>query len=112
MPDETRDATAQDIALEDDIQRFEAEVGFRQSNILPLDYARNLGRFYGLLIRASCPASLLGRAGFLMMGILWVGQLIFPSLLSVLFALAGLKLIWTACQRTQPEPESNASETR
>jgi len=108
MIDEPADATPEEIALEEAIQCFEAEVSFRQSNILPMDAAMNEGRFFGLLIRASHPRSGLERAGFLLMGIQWVSSAILAPPLSVLFAVAGLKLIWTACQRAEREPAEMA----
>ncbi|MGH9782036.1 MAG: hypothetical protein ACRD33_09480 [Candidatus Acidiferrales bacterium] len=104
MIDEPADATPEEIALEESIQRFEADVLFRQSNVLPLDAAMNQGRFYGLLIRASRPRNGLERAGFLLMGIQWVSSAMIAPPLSVLFSLAGLKLIWTACRRVEREP--------
>jgi hypothetical protein len=40
---------------EKDQSKLEQEFRSRQSNILPLDAARNEGRFYGLLIKMSRP---------------------------------------------------------
>lgn len=51
MSDESRDPTAEELANEESLRRFELEADFHQSNILPLDQAMNEGRFYGLLIR-------------------------------------------------------------
>ncbi|HEV2615777.1 MAG TPA: hypothetical protein VGU63_04105 [Candidatus Acidoferrales bacterium] len=101
MIEEPVDATPEEIALEEAIQRFEAETLFRQSNVLPMDAAFNMGRFYGLLLRASRPRNGIERVGFLFMGIEWVSSATVPSPLSVLFSLAGLKLIWTACRRAE-----------
>ncbi|HEU5409415.1 MAG TPA: hypothetical protein VFU57_00210 [Candidatus Acidoferrales bacterium] len=104
MSEELRDATPEELALEAEIQRFEAETAFRQSNILPLDQAQNLGRFYGLLIRASRPRSALERIGFLFIGLLWLGEGAFASPIGAAFALLGLKLLWTAFVPAEREP--------
>ena len=70
MSEQPRDATLDELVLETEIRRFEAETAFHQSNILPLDQAQNLGRFYGLLIRASYPQNVLERIGFVFIGLL------------------------------------------
>lgn len=66
MPDEPRDATAEELADEKGLRRFETEAAFHQSNILPLDSAVNQGRFYGLLIRGGQPLTITQRIGFLL----------------------------------------------
>lgn len=66
MPDEPRDATAEELADEKGLRRFETEAAFHQSNILPLDSAMNQGRFYGLLIRGGQPLTITQRIGFLL----------------------------------------------
>lgn len=104
MPEEPRDATPEELALEAEIQRFEAAVVFHQSNILPLDQAQNLGRFYGLLIGASRPRSALERTGFVFIGLLWLADGLVASPLGLLFGLVGLKLLWTACLPAHREP--------
>jgi len=103
MSDEPRDATPEEIAQEQALQHFEAQVVFRQSNILPMDSALNVGMFYGLLIRAKRPRNSIERIEFWVMGILWTGSVIAPSPLSAVYFLIGLKLIWTACKRTTRE---------
>jgi len=40
----------------------------RQSNVLPLDAARNEGRFYGKLVRGKGPLNGVQRVGFLLVG--------------------------------------------
>jgi hypothetical protein len=105
MADEPRDATPEEIAQENALRHFEAQVAFRQSNILPMDAALNVGMFYGLLIRAKRPRNGIERAGFFFMGTMWASGL-FPGLpFSVLVFPLGLKLIWTACRPAKPESE-------
>jgi len=105
MTDEPRDATAEEIANEEGLRRFEAEILFRQSNVLPMDSALNVGRFYGLLIRAQRPRNGMERVGFIFMGILWLSAAlpVFPGP-AFLFPF-GLKFIWTACKPAKPESE-------
>ncbi len=55
-------------------RRFEADAISRQSNVLPLDAARNEGRFYGKLIRGERPLSGVQRIGF--SGINYAGSLL------------------------------------
>ena len=104
MPDHLPDATPEEIALEEAIQRFEGEVAFRQSNILPMDAAINQGRFYGLLIRASRPRNGIERVGFFFMGILWIASGLPNVSLSWLFIPLGFKLLWVGCRRAEREP--------
>jgi hypothetical protein len=104
MSDEPPDATPEEIALEEEIRRFEAEAAFHQSNILPMDYAMNLGRFYGLLIRASRPRNQIERLGLIFMGISWIASGLPNVPISWLLLPLGLKLLWTACRPSQREP--------
>ncbi|MHB8753547.1 MAG: hypothetical protein ACYC92_01115 [Candidatus Acidiferrales bacterium] len=108
MTDEPADATPDEIANEEGLLRFEAEVLFRQSNILPMDSALNVGRFYGLLIRAQRPRNGMERVGFIFMAVLWLmGG--FPGLsISWLLIPLGFKLLWTACRRAEREPAAIA----
>jgi len=103
MADEPRDATPEEIAQEQALLHFEAQVAFRQSNILPMDSALNLGMFYGLLIRAKRPRNGIERIGFLFMGVVWLSAAL-PALVGPAFLFPlGLKFIWTACKRTTRE---------
>lgn len=104
MPDDPDNATAQEMELELEIRRFETEVVFRQSNVLPLDAAINQGRFYGLIIRAARPKNGIERVGYFLFGFMWVAGVVSGLPLSVIFVPLGLKLIWTAFR----ELESNA----
>jgi hypothetical protein len=98
MADETRDATSEEFTLEEAIRRWETEFAFRQSNILPMDSAYNVGRFYGLLIRAARPRNTMERVGFIFFGVMWTAGAV-PSLpISALLFPLGLKLLWTACR--------------
>jgi hypothetical protein len=58
-------------------RRFEEDIITRQSNVLPLDAARNEGRFYGKLIRGERPLSGVQRAGFFLVGSLFCGMALF-----------------------------------
>jgi hypothetical protein len=75
-------------------RQFERDTLSSQSNVLPLDAARNEGRFYGQLIRGERSLSGAQRIGFFLVGILfssWAIFLIvgaFPGLSS----LTGLRL--------------------
>ena len=104
MPDEPRDATPEEIAQEQALQHFEAQVAFRQSNMLPMDSALNVGMFYGLLIRASRPRNGIERLGFIFMGILWVLSGLPGLSISWLFIPLRFKLLCTACRRAEREP--------
>jgi len=105
MADEPRDATPEEIAQENALRHFEAQVAFRQSNILPMDSVLNLGMFYGLLIRASRPRNGIERLGFILMGLSWVVSG------SPLFTPLGFKLLWTAPRRAEREPAEIAPKS-
>jgi hypothetical protein len=86
MPKRPHHPIRREIEHEDEDRRqFEADAISRQSNVLPLDAARNEGRFYGQLIRGERQLNGVQRIGFFLVGvdILLVGNLIvygyFPS---------------------------------
>jgi hypothetical protein len=133
MPDEPRDPTAEELASEEDLRRFEAEAALHQSNILPLDQAMNEGRFYGLLMRGGKSLTAVQRIGFLLVAIMlcvpnffvilaavprWrrlisggvlgggVSTLYLP--LAVLLFLAGIRVIWVALR---PSRQQNAARS-
>ena len=58
-------------------KRFEADVVSRQSNVLPLDAARNEGRFYGQLICGDRELNGVQRIGFFLFGLLFCSWAIF-----------------------------------
>lgn len=94
MPDEPREATAEEVREEEERRRFEWEAAYRQSNVLPLDSARNEGRFYGLLAKGSLELSAPQRIGALLVGILWLAP-----------GAWGVGLLWStvaAVKRRQP----------
>lgn len=116
MPDEPRDATAEELANEKGLRRFEAEAAFHQSNILPLDYAMNEGRFYGLLVLGGQPLSITQRIGFLLIAFDGMGtSLVMPVTglwtvylpFSVLAFLMSLRIAWVALR---PSAEREVSE--
>src|ERR1700735_936122 len=56
---------------QESLRRFEADAMGRQSNVPPLDAARNEGRFYGQLIRGERPLNGVQRVGFFLVGTLF-----------------------------------------
>ncbi len=131
MPDESRDPTAEELANEKGLRRFEAEAAFRQSNVLPLDYAMNEGRFYGLLMRGGRPLTAVQRIGFVLIAIMLCVPGFFVALaavprwryfirggvlgggvpmlylpLAALIFLAGIRVIWVAL-RPSRKPKAN-----
>jgi len=68
------------ITLEDARARLESEFELNQSNVLPLDVARNEGRFYGSMIRGNRALNPAQRIGFFLMGFLACGQAFFAVL--------------------------------
>ncbi|MGC2089235.1 MAG: hypothetical protein WA638_07375 [Candidatus Acidiferrales bacterium] len=131
MPDESLDPTAEELANEKDLRRFEAEAAFRQSNVLPLDYAMNEGRFYGLLMRGGRPLTAVQRIGFLLIAIMLCVPSFFIALASVpswrhvisggvlgggvpmfylpiaaLVFLTGIRVVWVAL-RSSRKPKAN-----
>lgn len=116
MPDEPRDATAEELADEKGLRRFETEAAFHQSNILPLDSAMNQGRFYGLLIRGDQPLAITERIGFLLIAFDSIGTSLGTPVtgpwtvyipFSVLALLASLRIMWVALR---PSAEQEVSE--
>jgi hypothetical protein len=81
----TREQTEQD---EETRRRFELDAISRQSNVLPLDAARNEGRFYGRLIRGERHLNGVQRIGFFLVGLLFCASALivvmgaFPRLFS------------------------------
>lgn len=77
--------------FEEDRHRFEAEAVGRLSNVLPLDAARNEGRFYGQVIRGR-PLSGVQRIGFFLIGSMFcfLAALVFLSAFPGLRRLTGL----------------------
>jgi hypothetical protein len=71
-------STRQEIEQEEETRRrFEADAISRQSNVLPMDAARNEGRFYGKLIRGERAPSGVQRIGFFLVGFLFCSWAIF-----------------------------------
>src|ERR1700689_5757908 len=58
-------------------QQFEADAVSSQSNVLPLDAARNEGRFYGQLIRGERHLTGVQRIGFFLVGSLFCASALF-----------------------------------
>jgi hypothetical protein len=91
MPKKPDHTTREEIEQgEEAHRRFEEDAISRQSNVLPLDAARNEGRFYGKLIRSDRPLSGVQRIGFFLVGVLFCGSALFivvrafPGLLRVM----------------------------
>ena len=96
----TRQQTEQD---EETRRRFESDAISRQSNVLPLDAARNEGRFYGQLIRGERHLNVVQRIGFFLVGSLFCASALFvvmgafPRLFSYIglsVAPIGNKSVW------------------
>ena len=69
MSEKPKHSTDPEIDYEDEARRqFEADIVSRQSNVLPLDAARNEGRFYGQIIRGERRLSGVQRIGFFLIG--------------------------------------------
>jgi hypothetical protein len=78
MPKNPPHPTSHEIEQGEEAQRrFEEDAISRQSNVLPLDAARNEGRFYGELIRSERPLSGVPRVGFFLVGSLFCGSAFF-----------------------------------
>jgi len=78
MPNTPHHPTRQEIEQEEKTrQQFEADASSRQSNILPMDAARNEGRFYGNLIRGERSLNGVQRIGFFLVGFLFCGSALF-----------------------------------
>jgi hypothetical protein len=61
-------------------RRFEADAVGRLSNVLPVDAARNEGRFYGQLVRGGRPLSGVQRVGFFLTGLMFILWSIFITI--------------------------------
>jgi hypothetical protein len=70
MPEETEFSPQEIRDVEQSRRRFEQDTIARLSNVLPLDAARNEGRFYGRLIRGR-PLNGIQRVGFFIIGSLF-----------------------------------------
>jgi hypothetical protein len=77
MPKEPNHPTRQEIEQAEETRRFEADAISRQRNVLPLDAARNEGRFYGQLVRGERPLNSVQRIGFFLVGNLFFWWAIF-----------------------------------
>ncbi len=78
MPENPHHSTRPEIEQgEQARRRFEADIVTRQNNVLPLDAARNEGRFYGKLISSDRPLSGTQRVGFFLVGSLFCGMAFF-----------------------------------
>ena len=85
MPNAPKRSTRQEIKQEEDARRrFEADAISRQNNMLPMDAARNEGRFYGDLMRGKRPLNGVQRIGFFLVGFLFCSWAIF--IVTVTFA--------------------------
>jgi hypothetical protein len=98
MPENPTHPSRQGIEQgEEGRRRFEADIITRQNNVLPLDAARNEGRFYGKIIRSGRPLNGIQRVGFFLVGSLFCGSAFFmvvdafPGLLR-LMGLRGLAM--------------------
>jgi hypothetical protein len=93
------DPTQTKLTFEQARQRLETEFASQQSNVLPLDAARNEGRFYGNLIRGDRSLNPIQRIGFFLMGFLACSQTFFVivSAFPQLAKAAGMRVL----------PESN-----
>ena len=76
------DPTHDAVNFEQGRERLEADFVSRQSNVLPLDSARNEGRFYGNMIRGDRQLNAAQRIGFFLMGFLACGQALFVALMA------------------------------
>ncbi len=87
------------LTFEEARQRLEAEFASQQSNVLPLDAARNEGRFYGNLIGGDRTLNPIQRIGFFRMGFFACSQAFFVvvSAFPQLAKAAGMRML----------PESN-----
>jgi hypothetical protein len=61
----------------ENLRQLEADAMSRQSNVLPLDAARNEGRFYGQLIRGDRSLNGVQRVGFFLIGAMFCSWAIF-----------------------------------
>jgi hypothetical protein len=74
MPKRPHHPSRPEIEQEEETQRqFQADAIARQSNVLPLDAARNEERFYGRLICGKRPLSGVERIGYFLVGWIFFG---------------------------------------
>jgi hypothetical protein len=93
MPKEPKHSTRREIEREEEIRRrSDADAISRQSNVLPMDAARNEGQFYGQLVRGNRPLSGVQRIGFFLVGSLfcWLAIFILAIAFPRLFSFIGL----------------------
>lgn len=94
MPQNPHDPSRRKIEQQEkNRQRFEADAQSRQSNVLPMDAARNEGRFYGQLIRGGRPLNGTQRLGFFLIGAMacGFGIFIFVGVFPGFFGLIGFR---------------------
>jgi hypothetical protein len=78
MPKEPNHLTQRGIEQQEtDRRESDADLISRQSNVLPMDTARNEGRFYGQLLRGDRPLGGVQRIGFILVGSLFCGSALF-----------------------------------
>lgn len=95
MSEKPNYSTSPEIDREEEARRrFEADVISRQSNVLPLDAARNEGRFFGQLIRGERQLSVVQRVGFFLVGwiLCWWGIFILMDAFPQGIRLIGLRI--------------------
>jgi hypothetical protein len=95
MPEKPNHRTRQGIEqAEETRRRFEADAISRQSNVLPMDAARNEGKFYGQLTRGERALDSVQRIGFFLVGnlFLWSAVFIIVGAFPRFFSVIGLRL--------------------
>jgi hypothetical protein len=93
MPNTPNRSTRREIEPEEENRRrFEADAISRQSNVLPVDAARNEGRFYGELIRGERAPNGVQRIGFFLVGLIFCSWAFFIVITAFprLFGIIGL----------------------
>jgi hypothetical protein len=96
LPEETELPDEQEVRdFDESRRRFEVDAAGRLSNVLPLDAARNEGRFYGQLIRGR-PLTGVQRVGFFLIGSMFCffAVFVFLSAIPPLRHLTGLARPW------------------
>ena len=93
MPNTPKHPIRQEIEQDEKTrQQFEADAISHQSNVLPMDAARNEGRFYGKLIRGERSLNGVQRIGFFLVGFLFCSWAFFIVITTFprLFRIIGL----------------------
>jgi len=93
MPNTPKHPIRQEIEQDEKTrQQFEADAISHQSNVLPMDAARNEGRFYGKLIRGERSLNGVQRIGFFLVGFLFCSWAFFIVITTFprLFGIIGL----------------------